>query len=168
MKITFEDYLDKMFESMTDGWELNLGGDEKARVIKDWEKDPGTIRGWACYNLGVNPIDVVFAYGIWDCARFYYGSLNAMKYAEIGIKMGCDPLVVSFLFNVDAIFARRDASVKPDLTERLADYADVVSTKGTDLWKYCDEVYKVKPEFEKLFSFKWGLDSDEQGREMQV
>ena len=81
-----------------------------------------------------------------------YLAISAECYENIAIELGTSARIASLLGNLGILFACGDIAVRPELTEALKPFADVVPAKEANLDGYgSNTVYKLKPEFEKYF-----------------
>ena len=79
---------------------------------------------------------------------------NLEKYKEIGKELGIPARCAAILGNIGILYGCGEIYLSDDLTEIIKDYVDIVPAKDAGLDGYADgDVYKLKPEYEHLFSF---------------
>lgn len=101
-----------------------------------------------------HPLPTAFANGI----DLYLVSRLAY-YEKIAGELNTSVRIAALLKNLGILFASGQIDVKPELTEAIKHFVDVVAAKEANLEGYGFEtVYKLKSEFEKYFGDK--LDED--------
>lgn len=103
-----------------------------------------------CLVEGQQDVEKTLPYHVWNEANFHL-QCKKVKYERISKIIGAEPIIAALLDNMNMMFACDDIVVEDKVTEVIKNYVDVVPAKEVGFEGYCDIIYKIKPEFEKLF-----------------
>ena len=96
-------------------------------------------------------IEKILPYDVYHEANFHY-EMNHARYEHIAAQLDTEPVIVALLDNLGILFACGDIGVEEKITKAIERFADVVDASEAGLDGYCDVAYKIKPEFENLFT----------------
>ena len=126
-----------------------------------------------CLAKGQQEVEKTLPYHVWNEANFHL-KVEAAKYNLISERLGAEPIIAALLDNLGIMFACGDISVTPKTTKAIGKYADTFKCKegftNDDGMTYTpckdekcmscyfggQEIYKIKPEFEKCFEISEG------------